>query len=243
MDPQSIAIAGKLIDIAWDTFSVPVKGYIARLFAQKTSASGAGAVELEYSDGIAVGVAIGYFHNFLKPLDDTIANDRLLVFSTEIVETDIAASIPPATLAAMGADVARQMSRQKVEKHALVDSYDSDHFYFSIIYPQTLDNQNFNRVNDYLRKETSKGSYFNRPNARPYGINYRAFKEDSIHIYDYARPIEAIWKYYREDKKLSQSELEPIQAEEIQLFLAVIRRLMEDNTRHLFSNAEFVPVK
>jgi hypothetical protein len=240
MDPFSVEIAGKVIDIAWDAFSTPVKDYIAQLFTPK---KGTGANALKYSDGIAVGVAIGYFHNFLKPLDDTIANDRLLVFATEMVETDITAAIAPAALAAMGTDVAKQMSRQKVEKHALLDSYDADHFFLTILYPQKLENQNFGRVNDYLRKETQKGSYFNRPNARPYGINYKPLNGDAIHIFDYARPIEAVWKYYREDKKLSQADIENIQTEEIHLFLAVIRRLMEDNTRHLYSNAEFIPVK
>ena len=42
---------------------------------------------------------------------------------------------------------------------------------------------------------------------------------------------------------MSQSDLDQIQVEEINLFLAVIRRLMEDNTRFLFSNSEFIPIK
>lgn len=241
MDPLTITIAGKLIEITWDAFSSPVKAYISQLFTHKDSRSASGDTALKYSDGIAVGVAIGYFHNFLQPLDETIANDRLLVFSTELMETKTA-SFSPATLAEIGEDVAKQMSLQKVEKHELVSSYDGYHFEISIVYPQELENQNFGRVNDYLWKETQKGSYFNRPNSRPYGINYTV-ERDSIHIYDYARPIEAVWKYYRDDKKLSQEDIGFIQAEEIQLFLAVTRRLMKDNTRHLYSHSEFVPIK
>jgi hypothetical protein len=241
MDPLGITIAGKLIEITWDAFSAPVKAYISQLFTHKDPSSKAGATGLKYSDGIAVGVAIGYFHNFLQPLDETIANDRLLVFSTELLETKTA-SYSAATLAEIGEEVAKQMSLQKMEKHELVDSYDGYHFEISIVYPQELEKQNFGRVNDYLWKETKKGSYFNRPNSRPYGINYTV-QEKSIHIYDYARPIEAVWKYYRDDKKLSQEDIEFIQAEEIQLFLAVIRRLMKDNTRHLYSHSEFVPIK
>ena len=200
MDP---GIALKLIDIGWETFGTPIKSYISKLFSPKVATAKGGASDLQYSDGIAVGVAIGYFHNFLKPLDDTIAQERLLVFSTEMVETDLSTVITPAALAAMGPDVAKQISRSKTEKHSYVDSYDADHFSLSILYPQKLDFQNFGRVNDFFRKETRKGSYYNRPNARPYGINYNLppDKPDTIHIYDYARPIEAVWKYYREDKK------------------------------------------
>jgi hypothetical protein len=243
MDAQSIEIAGKLIDITWDAFSAPVKAYITRLLTPKELRSG--ATDLKYSDGIAVGVAIGYFHNFLKPLDDAIAQDRFLVFSSEIVETNLTTFFSSDTLAAIGEDVAKQMSRHKREKHSLLNNYDANQFFFSIIYPQKLDKQNFNRVNDYLGRETKKGTYYNRPNSRDYGVNYKVpeEKKDFIHIYDYARPIEAVWNYYRDDKKLSQNDIEHIQSEEIQLFLAVIRRLMEDNTRHLYSNSEFISVK
>ena len=243
MDPQSVELAGKLIDITWDAFSGPVKAYISRLLGPKESKSGAG--DLEYSDGIAFGLAIGYFHNFLKPLDDAIAQDRLLVFATEIVVTDITASISPDALATMGEDVAKQMCRQKSEKHSLLNSFDADHFCLSIIYPHKLDRQNFNRAGDYFRKQTKMGQYFNRPNARPYGMNYTVSKEspDTIHIYDYARPIEAIWNYYRDEKRVSPTDMEHIQSEEIHLFLAVIRRLMEDNTRYLYSNSELISVK
>jgi hypothetical protein len=241
MDPLGITIAGKLIEITWDAFSEPVKAYISQLFKHKDPSSKGGATGLQHSDGIAVGVAIGYFHNFLQPLDETIANDRLLVFATELLETKTA-SYSAATLAEIGEEAAKQMSLQRMEKHELVGTYDGYHFEISIVYPQELEKQNFGRVNDYLWKETQKGSYFNRPNSRPYGINYTVDGK-TIHIYDYARPIEAVWKYYRDDKKLSQEDIELIQAEEIQLFLAVIRRLMKDNTRHLYSHSEFVPIK
>ena len=236
-------IAGKLIDIAWDAFSGPVKAYIGQLFKVKDPDAQDRTLALKHSDGIAVGVAIGYFHNFLKPLDAAIAQDRLLVFTSEIKKIENKDLLTPAIIAAIGEDVARQLSEQKVEKHSLLGSYDADHFNFSIVYPQRLENQNFGRVNDYLRKSTQKGSYFNRPNARPYGINYKIAEDNSIHIYDYARPIEAVWQYYRNDKNLSQDDIEHIQFEEIQLFLAVIQRLVRDNTRHLFNNAELFPVK
>jgi len=243
MDPFSTMITGKLIDITWDAFGPSVKAYISRLFSKKNLTDEKSVSELEHADGIALGVAIGYFHNFLKPLDETIASERLLLYSTRLELNKPKDTLSASTIAEIGEEAAKQMSLEKTEKHELLNKYDPYHFKLSIIYPQNLGKQNFNRVNDYLGKETQKGSFYNRSNSRPYGINYNVTDGEIVHIFDYARPIEAIWKYYKDDKGFSQDEIDKVQAEEIRLFLAVIRRLMEDNTRHLFPNSEYIAIK
>src|SRR5204863_4809348 len=130
------------------------------------------ATELKRSDGVATGVAIGYFHNFLKPLDGAIAYERLLVFASESRKQASGLTFTAEQVAALGPDGVKQMSEQKIEVYSYLGSFDSEHFDLVIVYPCTLKPQNFNRVNDYLRGKTQRASYYNRPNARTYGLNY-----------------------------------------------------------------------
>lgn len=117
MDPFSTLLAGKLIDIAWDAFSTPVKNYVNSLFNKDGKRANTEGSRLKESDGVASGVAIGYFHNFLKPLDETIAQDRLLITSTKIEEITTDQFLALAALPKITEEFAKQISFQKVEKH------------------------------------------------------------------------------------------------------------------------------
>jgi len=243
MDPLSLLLTGKLIEIGWDAFSDPIKKHVEKLFARRSPGQSSPAPQLERSDGVATGVAIGYFHNFLKPLDEVIAQDRLLIFANEIKKQATGFTFTAEQVAILGPDGVKQMGQEKVETHTCLASYDSEHFNLVIVYPSTLNTQNFNRVNDYLRGKTRPGSYYNRPNGRPYGLNFNLVDEANIIIEDYARPIEAICKYYSEDKKYSSGEIGQIQREEIELFLATIYRLCEGNTRHIFGKTKVLCIE
>lgn len=243
MDPLCLMLTGKLVDMGWNAFSGPVKKYVEGLFAHKGPGQPPQASELKRSDGVATGVAIGYFHNFLKPLDGAIAYERLLVFASESKKQASGLVFTAEQVEALGPDGVKQMSEQRIEVHSYLGSFDSDHFDLVIVYPCTLKPQNFNRVNDYLRGKTQRGSYYNRPNARPYGLNYNLAGADNISIKDYARPIEAIYKYYSEDKKYSAAEIDEIQKEEIEVFLATIYRLCEGNTQHIFGKTRLLAIQ
>lgn len=242
MDPFNLMLAGKIIDISWDAFSTPVKKYISGLFDKKPSDKQAPTENLVSSDAIATGVAIGYFHNFLKPLDGAIAYERFLVFANDSKTIEQQIAFTPEQYEALGKEGIKQMCAQKTEKYDFLGSFDSDAFDLTIVYPEGLDNQNFSRVNGFLRKNTKRGSYYNRPNARPYGLNYNTQIDGTINVVDYARPIEAIYNYYSGDKHYSESEIKQLQQEEIELFLATIYKLMKQSTNHLFSKTEFKPI-
>jgi hypothetical protein len=243
MDPLCLMLTGKLIDIGWGAFSGPVKKYVEGLFAHKGPGQPPPTNELKRSDGVATGVAIGYFHNFLKPLDGAVAYERFLLFTSESRKQASGLTFTAEQVAALGPDGIKQMSEQKIESYSYLGNFDSEHFDLVIVYPCSLNPQNFNRVNDYLRGKTQRASYYDRPNARPYGLNYNLAGEDKISIKDYARPIEAIYQYYSEDKKCSAAEIDQIQKEEIEVFLATIYRLAEFNTKHIFGKTTFLPVQ
>src|SRR5947207_14843880 len=114
MDPFSLLITGKLIDMGWDAFSGPVKKYVEGLF-HKGPGQPPQASELKRSDGVATGVAIGYFHNFLKPLDTAIAYERLLVFASESKKQASGLTFTAEQVAALGPDGVKQLSEQRIE--------------------------------------------------------------------------------------------------------------------------------
>src|SRR5205823_3372111 len=172
-----------------------------------------------------------------------IAYERLLVFASESKKQASGLTFTAEQVAALGPDGVKQMSEQKIEVYSYLGSFDSEHFDLVIVYPCTLKPQNFNRVNDYLRGKTQRASYYNRPNARTYGLNYNLADEGNISIKDYARPIEAIHNYYSEDKKYSLAEIDQIQKEEIEVFLATIYRLSEGNTQHIFGRTKFLAIE
>ena len=242
MTPFELLLSKKLVDISWDAFSGPVKNYISNLFAKKPGEPTEGTGSLITSDAIATGVAIGYFHNFLKPLDGAIAYDRFLVFNNESRSVERQISFTPEQYETLGKDGIKQMCAQKTESYGYLGSYDSTAFQLHIVYPASLDNQNFSRVNDYLRSTTKRGTYYNRPNARPYGLNYNITENGNIDVIDYARPIEAIYNYYSGDKHYSETEIEQLQVEEIELFLATIYKLLKQSSTHLFAKTEFTLV-
>ncbi|NKB82765.1 MAG: hypothetical protein GKS05_12960 [Nitrospirales bacterium] len=243
MDPFNLLLAGKLIDISWDAFSGPVKQYVSTLFEKKPGEGSEKIEGLVNSDAIATGVAIGYFHNFLKPLDGAIAYDRFLVFKNDSKSVEQQIAFTPEQYEALGTDGIKQMCTQKTESYEYLGSYDSTAFKFTIVYPSNLENQNFSRVNDFLRNNTKRGSYYNKPNARPYGLNYNIQEGNIIDVIDYARPIEAIYNYYSGDKHYSEAEIAQLQKEEIELFIATIYRLLKKSTHHLFSKTEFKPLQ
>ena len=243
MDSLTLMLAGKLIDTSWNVFSGPVRDYLSTLFEKKPGEGGEKVKTLEKSDGIATGVAIGYFHNFLKPLDGAIAYDRFLVFKNDSRRVEQQITLTPEQLNVLGEDGIKQMYTQKTESYEYLGSYGATDFTLTIVYPAGLDNQNFSRVNDFLRDNTKRGSYYNRPNARPYGLNYTIPEDNHIDVIDYARPIEAIYNYYHSDKHYSEEEIQQLQKEEIELFIATIYKLLKQSTRHLFSRTGFQPVE
>lgn len=248
MDPFTLLLTGKLIDISWDVFSGPVKKYISTLFDKKPGEGREKLGLLENSDGIATGVAIGYFHNFLKPLDGAIAYERFLVFKNYSENLDDKKNLLTkeqygALEDLLGKDGIEQMFTQKVERYQYLGSYSDTDFRLTIVYPSGLENQKFSNVNNFLQKNTKRGSYYNKPNSRPYGLNYTIQDNNTINVVDYARPIEAIYHYYSGDKQYSENQIKQLQKEEIELFIATIYRLLKQSTRHLFSKTEFKPVQ
>ena len=116
--PLCLMLTGKLVDMGWSAFSGPVKKYVD-VFAQKVPDNRPRRVN-KSSDGVATGVAIGYFHNFLKPLDGAIAYERLIVFASESKKQasglTFTAFTPSSSSSGGALDPPHRLVRQPVER-------------------------------------------------------------------------------------------------------------------------------
>lgn len=153
--------------------------------------------EKKENDIISIGVAVGYFYNFLDPLSAVIENDEFGLYES----TDD--------------------NKPKVDQEPQI--FASENIEVQVIIPKRLDVEAFN-VCEAKFKPYSKGFFYLKRNKRYYGINYftaQIGKEQRLTIVDLARPLMSVKRYYEEilgqkpenaDEKSNKSQFTEIAA-------------------------------
>jgi hypothetical protein len=131
--------------------------------------------EKKEQDLVSIGLAVGYFYNFLDPVNSVIQDDDFTLFQP--AENDAPLSLEsPKT------------------------KFDSENVNMQVIIPKRLDVEAFKACEDEFRPY-SKGFIYLKRNKRFYGVNYflaQIGKNQRLTIVDLARPAMAIKRYYEE---------------------------------------------
>jgi len=125
-------------------------------------------------DLVSVGLAVGYFYNFLSPLNDVVINN--------IFDLYMPADEKSLTLAS-----------PKI-------TYNMDYVNIEVIIPKRLDVEAKTACENEFKK-SHKGFFYLPENNRFYGINYfttQIGNLQSLTIVDFARPAWAAKRYYEE---------------------------------------------
>jgi hypothetical protein len=173
------------------------------------------------NDVIAVGLAVGYYYNFLDPVSDAIDRDAFELFS-----------------AAQGDNKTGQFSS--------MGTFQSADVRVQIIIPGRLDVSSFQRCEEEF-KSLQKGFLLLPKNKRYYGINYSTTSLASrteLMIVDLARPIMSAKRYYEDIVRMDTSnDLDEkwlkIQVAEITAFKESLRRLQKRGYGGLVNKLDF----
>jgi hypothetical protein len=159
---------------------------------------------------ISVGLAVGYYYNFLEPVSGVIDRDEF-----ELLDSPPKGGAPP------NEGDARKFRNEDIS--------------VNIIIPSRLDMAVYQRcVAEF--DATRKGSIYLRQQRRYYGVNYILSESPlKLTIVDLARPIMSVLRYYKDI--LKQDTYNPlderwlkIQIAEIAAFKEAIRRLQNDGS-------------
>ncbi|MDB5208182.1 MAG: hypothetical protein JWR72_3257 [Flavisolibacter sp.] len=126
-------------------------------------------------DIISIGLAVGYFYNFLDPVSSVIQDDEFTLYQP--LEKDKAVTLESPYV-----------------------TYESENINMQIIIPKRLDVEAFKACEDEFKPYT-KGFIYLKRNKRFYGINYftaQIGKNQRLTIVDLARPVMAVKRYYEE---------------------------------------------
>lgn len=153
--------AAAAIDIVKDVSTDILK----RFFQPKTK---------KEQDVVSVGLAVGYFYNFLEPLNNVLANNVFELYTPGVNEEP-------------------SLKSPKVK-------YTMDNVTVEVIIPKRLDGEAKASCEKEF-KDNAKGYFYLPANSRFYGINYRLSKTNDLErltIVDFARPALAAKRYYEE---------------------------------------------
>ena len=172
------------------------------------------------SDVISIGLAVGYYYNFLDPVSAAIDRDEFELYSA------VKDSEPP--------------------QFRLEGQFRSENVRVQIIIPGRLDVTSFQRCEDEFRA-LHKGFLYLPQNKRYYGVNYSVTAlpaKSELAIVDLARPIMSAKRYYEDIIKLdTYKELDEkwlkIQVAEITAFKESLRRLQKRGYGALVNKLDF----
>jgi len=170
------------------------------------------------TDVVAVGLAVGYFYNFLDPVSSAIDRDQFEIYSA------IEGSNPP--------------------QFRSEGQFQSERTLVQIIIPGRLSVEAFKRCESEF-KGMKKGFLFLPQHKRYYGVNYSTSSSgDALTIIDLARPIMSAKRYYEDIAKLdTHNELDEkwlkIQLVEITAFKESLRRLQKRGYGALVNQLDF----
>jgi hypothetical protein len=125
-------------------------------------------------DLVSVGLAVGYFYNFLEPLKNVLANDAFKLYKPE--------------------------DKKDVTKDSPRTDYNIDDVDVQIILPKRLDVEAI-AVCETEFKRSNRGFFYLPQNNRFYGINYIESTVNNracLSIIDFARPSLAAKRFYEE---------------------------------------------
>ena len=151
----------------------------AAIDAAKELASGAvnrwlSSKNKKEQDLVSIGLAVGYFYNFLDPIN-------------KILETNVLDLYMPGDQ--------KKASLQNPKK-----SFDLDNVYVEIIIPKRLDPEARRACNDEF-KRYDKGFFYMQEHKRFYGVNYFTASiggTERLTIVDIARPAFAAQRFYED---------------------------------------------
>lgn len=162
-DPLTIALATKLVETAAS------KGIdaVAKFFSREKK---------EDKPLMAIGLAVGYYYNFLEPVMTNIKVFNYIQLFNEVKKED------------------------GTTEHIAGKKFDEADVKIQIILPKRLDTDAFN-VCEIEFKQAKRGSIYLGAQSRYYGINYAETslaKSDGLIIIDLARPLMAVKRYYED---------------------------------------------
>jgi hypothetical protein len=172
------------------------------------------------TDLISIGLAVGYYYNFLEPVSSAMNCAELELFS------EVKGSVP--------------------QQFKSEGKFKLDDVRVQIIVPSKLTASAFQRCQEEFNS-MCKGFLFLPQNKRYYGINYSMTKLDSrseLQIVDLARPIMAAKRYYEDIVKLDTSddlntEWLKTQVAEIKAFKESLCRLQKRGYGALVNKLDF----
>jgi hypothetical protein len=133
------------------------------------------AGEKKDQDLVSIGLAVGYFYNFLDPVNSVIQDGDLTLFQPADKDDPLSLESPKTT-------------------------FDTENVNMQVIIPKRLDVEAFKACEDEFRPY-SKGFIYLKRNKRFYGVNYflaQVGNTQRLTIVDLARPAMAIKRYYEE---------------------------------------------
>ena len=138
---------------------------VNRFFQEKTK---------KKEDLVSVGLAVGYFYNFLEPLNNVLANEAFKLY--------------------------KPAGNNNLTVDSPHTSYNIDDVNVEVIIPKRLDVEAKVACENEF-KNSDKGFFYLPQNNRFYGINYLASKannKERLIIVDFARPSLAAKRFYEE---------------------------------------------
>jgi Prokaryotic STING domain len=172
-------------------------------------------------DLISVGLAVGYFYNFLDVISGAIDNTRIITL----------------------------YEAKDGKPGDKCQQYDSETVEVQLILPRRLDVGVYQRCEEDF-KRTTKGIILLEKQKRWYGINYNTVKQgekDGIVIKDLARPLMAVKHFYekilgyRTNDQIDTKWLKA-QLSEINAFKETLRRLQELGYGALVNRLHFLEI-
>jgi len=169
------------------------------------------------TDVVGVGLAVGYFYNFLDPVSQAIDREEFEIYS--------------------------QTENSEPPQFRSEGQFTSEKTLVQIIVPKRLNVEAFKRCEAEF-KDKSKGFLFLPQNKRYYGVNYFTPSAGELTIIDLARPIMAAKRYYEDILKLdthneSDERWLKIQQAELTAFKESLRRLQARGYGALVNQLDF----
>jgi hypothetical protein len=175
--------------------------------------------DLICDDMISIGLAVGYYNNFLDLVSKTMVYSGGLTVYTSTADDKPATDVPGV-------------------------KYAEENIKMEIIIPKRLDGEAF----EACRKEFQqyqKGFFYSEANKRHYGINYGVVKTESgsyLRIIDLARPVMASKPFYEQIMRVATEEDErwpKTQVAEIAAFKKTLQVLQQRHYGTLVNKLTF----
>lgn len=192
-------------------------------------------------------VALGYFYNFVRPLNNFIEQGGDVVRIHQIEKKKIVEllGITPGSQLPddpKAAELLQQIGDTTVEIPRILRDFRSQNVFLYILYPTSLRSEDKAACSAFLDR-CSEAAIRLPGQRRPYGLNYLPSEnQDEIRLVDYARPIQSAPDHYREIGAMHHAGAELALHEELEAFLAVLVRQITQLGSPFQNRIYFVPM-